>query len=207
MGDATGGLRYWAGLDVRHGESFLALFNNRLRSDGLYLVAEPEAALSPTRQLTLLLVLHQLVQRGAQFIVATHSPIIMAYPHARIYVLREDGIEQAGYTDTEHFAVSRTFLMDQRGRLRQLKGFSGDVVYVGNDDTHAYFRIGSIFWSYYKVPACAVSLPETLSVGSGTPYVVLLRSHQGQLRFTHKCGRQYEGHGLGELVRRERDDA
>jgi predicted ATPase len=105
-----------------HGESFLALFSNRLRSDGLYIVDEPEAALSPTRQLTLLLVLHQLVQRGAQFIVATHSPIIMAYPHARIYVLREDGIEQTEYTDTEHFAVSRSFLMNHRGRLRQLLG-------------------------------------------------------------------------------------
>jgi predicted ATPase len=103
-----------------HGESFLALFGNRLRPDGLYLVDEPEAALSPTRQLTLLLMLHRLVRQGAQFIVATHSPIIMAYPQAKIYVLRNDAIEETEYTQTEHFAVSRSFLMDHRGRLRRL---------------------------------------------------------------------------------------
>jgi predicted ATPase len=105
-----------------HGESFLALFGNRLHADGLYLVDEPEAALSPTRQLTLLAMLHGLVRRGAQFIVATHSPIVMAYPQATIYVLRDDGIEEVEYTDTEHFAVSRSFLLDHRARLRQVLG-------------------------------------------------------------------------------------
>lgn len=70
-----------------HGESFLALVQNRFGGEGLYLLDEPEAALSPTRQLTLLGEMHQLVERNSQFIIATHSPILMAYPGARIYEL------------------------------------------------------------------------------------------------------------------------
>jgi len=103
-----------------HGQSFLALFSNRLRGDGLYLVDEPEAALSPNRQLALLSIIHTLVGKGSQFIIATHSPLIMAYPNAWIYLLLDDKIERVEYTDTEHFALTRAFLNDHRRMLRRL---------------------------------------------------------------------------------------
>jgi predicted ATPase len=103
-----------------HGESFLALFGNRLGGDGLYLFDEPEAALSPSRQLSLLVMLDGLVQRGTQFIIATHSPILMAYPKARIYLLQEDRIETVAYTETEHYVLTRTFLNDHVGMLKRL---------------------------------------------------------------------------------------
>lgn len=93
-----------------HGESFFALFENRFRDHGLYLMDEPEAALSPRRQLEFLALLHDYVKRGGQFVIATHSPIIMAYPDARIYVLSADGIREVAYTDTEHYLVTRGFL-------------------------------------------------------------------------------------------------
>src|SRR5262249_40177619 len=75
-----------------HGESFYALFLNRFRGNGLYLMDEPEAALSPKRQLEFLSILHNCCKRGAQFVIATHSPIIMAYPDSCIYLLEEQGI-------------------------------------------------------------------------------------------------------------------
>ncbi|HTH48245.1 MAG TPA: AAA family ATPase, partial [Candidatus Limnocylindria bacterium] len=75
-----------------HGESFLALLTNRLRGNGLYLFDEPEAALSPQRQLSLLALLHRLVRQRSQLVIATHSPILLAYPHARIYEFGEHGI-------------------------------------------------------------------------------------------------------------------
>ena len=75
-----------------HGESFFALFRNRFRDHGLYLMDEPEAALSPKRQLEFLGLLHDYVKRGGQFVIATHSPIIMAYPQSRIYSLDEEKV-------------------------------------------------------------------------------------------------------------------
>lgn len=93
-----------------HGESFLTLFIQRFGSNGLYLLDEPEAALSPQRQLTFLAQLHNLVQRGSQFIIATHSPIVMAYPRATIYSLGEAGIDEVAYDNTEHVRVTRAFL-------------------------------------------------------------------------------------------------
>ena len=107
-----------------HGESFLALVQNRFGGNGLYLLDEPEAALSPTRQLTLLGEMHQLVHRDSQFIVATHSPILMAYPGARIYQLSESGIEPVQYRETEHYQLTRRFLEDPERMLRYL--FSED---------------------------------------------------------------------------------
>ena len=103
-----------------HGESFLALVQNRFGGNGLYLLDEPEAALSPTRQLTLLGEMHQLAERDSQFIVATHSPILMAYPGARIYQLSEDGIEPVQYQETEHYQLTRRFLEDPERMLRYL---------------------------------------------------------------------------------------
>ncbi len=94
-----------------HGESFLALANHRFGGNGLYILDEPEAALSPQRQLTLLAIIHSLVEeRASQFIIATHSPILMAYPNALIYRLASSGIERVAYEDTEHYRITRDFL-------------------------------------------------------------------------------------------------
>src|SRR5690606_18348518 len=103
-----------------HGESFLALLMERFRGDGLYLLDEPEAALSPQRQLAALARLHELVRDGSQFIIATHSPILMAYPDAWIFQFSRGGIERVAYEDTEHFQVMRSFMADPQRMLRTL---------------------------------------------------------------------------------------
>jgi predicted ATPase len=93
-----------------HGESFLALLQHRFRGHGLYLLDEPEVALSPMRQMALLSRLHDLVEARSQFIVATHSPILLAYPGATIYELGARGPQSVRYEETEHFRVTRDFL-------------------------------------------------------------------------------------------------
>ena len=93
-----------------HGESFLSLVQNRLGGNGLYLFDEPEAALSPMRQLTLLSEIDHLVKSGSQLLIATHSPILMAYPGACILELSEQGIRRVEYRETEHYRVTREFL-------------------------------------------------------------------------------------------------
>jgi predicted ATPase len=103
-----------------HGESFLALLQNRFSGDGLYLLDEPEAALSPQRQLAFLVSLHELVGQGSQFVIATHSPIILAYPHATIYALGGDRIAKMKYEDTEHYSLTRDFLLAPERYLRRL---------------------------------------------------------------------------------------
>lgn len=105
-----------------HGESFIDLMTNRLRGDGLYLFDEPEAALSPQRQLAFLVAMHELVEREAQFIITTHSPIIMAYPSAWIYEFGPSGIQRIEYRDTEHYRVTHAFLNRPEQTLRQLLG-------------------------------------------------------------------------------------
>jgi predicted ATPase len=105
-----------------HGESFLALRNNRFGGQGLYILDEPEAALSPTRQLSMLTRLHDLVEVQSQFIIATHAPIIMAYPNAQIYVLSDSGLKPTDYEDTEHYKVSKRFLENRDRMLRTLFG-------------------------------------------------------------------------------------
>jgi len=100
-----------------HGESFFSLFMNRLRGNGLYFFDEPEAALSPTRQLSFLSRLHDLVKEGSQFLIATHSPILLAYPDAAIHVLDGGPPRQIEYRDTEHYGVTRTFLNDTERML------------------------------------------------------------------------------------------
>lgn len=103
-----------------HGESFLALLENRLRGRGLYIFDEPEAALSPTRQMSMLVRMHDLVAAESQFIIATHSPILMAYPDAWIYQLGSNGLERVSYEETEHFAITRNFLNRHDDIVRQL---------------------------------------------------------------------------------------
>jgi len=93
-----------------HGESFLALLMHRFSGNGFYLLDEPESALSPMRQLSVLARIHQLVQAGAQFVISTHSPILMAYPDAWIYRLDDDGITRLSYEETEHYQATRDFL-------------------------------------------------------------------------------------------------
>jgi predicted ATPase len=103
-----------------HGESFMALMMKRFGKNGLYLLDEPEAALSPQRQLTALARMHQLVQQGSQFIIATHSPILMAYPDAMIYEFSAEGINAVNYEDTSHYNVTRNFLINPNRMLREL---------------------------------------------------------------------------------------
>lgn len=103
-----------------HGESFMALLTQRFRGRGLYILDEPEAALSPQRQLTVLSRLHELIDDGAQFIIATHSPILMAYPDALIFQCGKNGIHEVAYQDTEHFQVTRDFLLNPERMLRVL---------------------------------------------------------------------------------------
>lgn len=103
-----------------HGESFMALLMNRFGYDGLYILDEPEAALSPQRQLAVLPRLHELVNENCQFVIATHSPILLAYPDAWIYQLVDGEMQKVEYRDTEHYQVMHDFLMDPERSLRVL---------------------------------------------------------------------------------------
>lgn len=93
-----------------HGESFMALVQNRFQGNGLYILDEPEAALSPARLLTLLAEIHGLVRKNSQFIIATHSPLLMAYPGAQILEFSDSGIQRVRYQDTKHYQITRSFL-------------------------------------------------------------------------------------------------
>ncbi|MCM1566670.1 MAG: AAA family ATPase [Dehalobacter sp. 4CP] len=99
-----------------HGESFFAVFQNRFCRESIFILDEPEAALSPSRQMSMLTRMHELINEGSQFIIATHSPIIMAYPDALIYQIR-DGFEQVRYEETEHYQITRSFLNNTKKML------------------------------------------------------------------------------------------
>ena len=103
-----------------HGESFIALALHRFGPDGLYVLDEPEAALSPLRQMSMLRRMHDLVRQGCQFIVATHAPILLSYPEAWIYQLDEDGLQRVAYDDTSTVRVTRDFLGDRDRTLAEL---------------------------------------------------------------------------------------
>ncbi|QNG60495.1 AAA family ATPase [Metabacillus idriensis] len=104
-----------------HGESFLSLFLNRFGTKAVYLLDEPEAALSPTRQLTLLRILHDLTKDGdTQFIIATHSPILLGYPGASILNFDEDRIAEINYTETDHYQITKYFLENREKFLKEL---------------------------------------------------------------------------------------
>lgn len=123
--DETGYLEGYGGRSLHtqsHGESFMAVLLNKLRGDGIYLLDEPEAALSPSRQLAALSAIHQLVEGHSQFIIATHSPILLSYPHAKIVLFDGSGVSDVAFEDTEHFAVTRDFLNNYPRRLEQLLG-------------------------------------------------------------------------------------
>ncbi len=99
-----------------HGESFFAVFLNKFSGEGIYILDEPEAALSPSRQMSMLSRMHELVCEGSQFIIATHSPIVMAYPESLIYQIRE-GFEKVSYEETEHYQVMSSFLNNREKML------------------------------------------------------------------------------------------
>lgn len=100
-----------------HGESFWALVMHRFGGRGFYVLDEPEAALSPQRQLALLSRIHQLVNQDSQFIITTHSPILMAYPDAWVYQCSASGIERVRYENTEHFQVMHDFVVNPERML------------------------------------------------------------------------------------------
>lgn len=113
--------RYGDGLDARsHGESFLTLFQSRFVADGLYLLDEPEAALSPMRQLTFIAALKQMVQENSQFIIATHSPILLAFPDAQILQFANGAIRKVQYNQLEHVQLTKDFLNNPDSFLRHL---------------------------------------------------------------------------------------
>ena len=103
-----------------HGEAFLALFQSRFVPGGLYLLDEPEAPLSPLRQLGLISILKEMIEQDAQFIIATHSPILMAFPDATLFNFENDSIKQVAYDDLEHVNLMRSFLDNPQAYLRQL---------------------------------------------------------------------------------------
>lgn len=121
MDKEIGSSSYGGNLHARsHGEAFMSVLLNKFRGNGLYLLDEPEAALSPHRQLAALRAIDQLVQQQSQFIIVTHSPILLAYPGAKILGFDATGITEMAYEDTEHYAVTRDFLNHYPRRLEQL---------------------------------------------------------------------------------------
>ena len=103
-----------------HGESFLALAQNQLRGNGVYILDEPEAALSPQRQLTLLLEIYECAKNGAQFIIATHSPILLGIPGAEILSFDDGKIHPCDYEDTDSYQITKMFLEDREQILGRL---------------------------------------------------------------------------------------
>ena len=103
-----------------HGESFWSLVMERFFGNGLYILDEPEAALSPNRQMALLARLHALEKINSQFIIATHSPILLAYPNAHIYVLTDDEIVLTPYKETDHYFLMKQFINNPEGMLKHL---------------------------------------------------------------------------------------
>lgn len=109
-----------------HGEAFMATLTIKLRGNGLYIFDEPEAALSPSRQMAALAAIHDLVKKGSQFIIATHSSILLAYPGAKILYLDANGISEMSYEDTEHYVVTKNFLNNHKKLLRTLLAGEGE---------------------------------------------------------------------------------
>jgi predicted ATPase len=103
-----------------HGESFMALVENRFSGHGLYILDEPEAALSPMRLMTLMVKIDELVKKGSQFIIATHSPMLLAFPDAEVMELSAEGIKSVDYKQTEHYRVAKSFLDNPEKMIKYL---------------------------------------------------------------------------------------
>jgi predicted ATPase len=106
--------------ECSHGEGFFALLNNRLGGHGVYIFDEPEAALSPQRQLAMLCRIDELVKQDSQLIIATHSPILTSYPNSIIYTFSENGIHRTEYEQTENYQITKQFLNNYKNLLREL---------------------------------------------------------------------------------------
>lgn len=112
---------YGDGLEFRsHGESFLDLFHARFQPGGLYILDEPEAPLSPAKQLTLIAMMKEMIAQDAQFIIATHSPILMAFPDADLFEIQEGHLTPTSFENIEHVTLTRDFLQDPERYLRHL---------------------------------------------------------------------------------------
>lgn len=125
MIDETGATPWYGGKSLHaqsHGEAFLTLLTEKFVGGGLYILDEPEAALSPSRQMAMLARMHELVVDASQFIIATHSPILLACPGARIYELDEDGFRETEYDDLDVVRLTRGFLADPERYLRAALG-------------------------------------------------------------------------------------
>lgn len=113
--------RYGEDLDANsHGESFLKIFESRFVPEGIYILDEPEAPLSPLRQLSLISMIKEMVDKGCQFIIATHSPILMAFPGAEIISFDEIPFKKVEYNELEHVRLTRDFLNSPESFLRHL---------------------------------------------------------------------------------------
>jgi predicted ATPase len=105
-----------------HGEAFFAAFIHRFRGNGIYILDEPESALSPLRQMSMLARMHELVNQGSQFIISTHSPILMAYPDATLIELSDEGMRETELEETSHYKVMKQFFADKERMLHHLLG-------------------------------------------------------------------------------------
>lgn len=121
--DENSNLLRYGGISLHeqsHGESFLSLITNRFEGHGLYILDEPEAALSPYRLLSLLVAIDDLVKNDSQFLIATHSPILMSYPKAEVLELSVDGIRTVSYKETEHYKLTKQFIDAPEQMLKYL---------------------------------------------------------------------------------------
>ena len=113
------------GVDVQtlsHGEAYLTILQTRIQDKGIFLLDEPEAALSPLKQLSLIAFILEVLKGGkAQFIMATHSPILMGIPDAALYEIGDEGMKRVAYTETDHYRITKRFLVDPESYLRHLR--------------------------------------------------------------------------------------
>ena len=103
-----------------HGESFFALMLNRFGGKGLYILDEPEAALSPMRQMAMLSRIHNLASDDSQFIIATHSPILLSYPESNIFVITKNDLQKTKYEETDHYLITKRFLNNHKAMINKL---------------------------------------------------------------------------------------
>lgn len=123
-----------------HGESFLSIIQNRFFGNGLYILDEPEAALSPMRLLSLMVEIDELVKINSQFIIATHSPLLITFPGAQILEFSSDGIKSVSYKETEHFQITKAFLEDPEKMLHYLLGVDQQKTGQQREPKNGYYK-------------------------------------------------------------------
>lgn len=121
--DNIGVSTYYGGKSLHkqsHGESFISLIENKFRGNGLYILDEPEAALSPQNQIKLISLIYKISEKNSQFIIATHSPILLAYPQSYIYEINDESIDKLKYEETSHYRVTKEFLTNYKQIIKDL---------------------------------------------------------------------------------------